>query len=355
MSKGEQGKDFLYGRGGVRQMRKIFFLSLLILCFASIASGNTVTREEARIVAQNWLNKDRNTMKASLGREIDSVVHYSGESYGTPGYYVVFLSPQGWLLVPAAESFEPVLAFGEGRMTPEQFESSRLAAMIKLDTPVQRASAAKSAQTSEDDEAKEIAKKWSYLKGTRMKRAEYGDGKPRKDIKDEVVPPILAEYNWGQGRLHKKNEKGEIVDFKPFFNSSVTRTEKGTPWEADEYLVGCAALVAGKLLRYHEYEEYISNLVKYPEDKWDVYINNDSAPQGATLIGGSLEGDDSGDSGEMVSKFDWKLMPPHITWQDHANRDDVRREIAALLHDCGVLMESRYMRVGGKPLTTVKG
>jgi len=56
-------------------------------------------------------------MNSSIGQEIEEIRHYQGEPYGNPGYYVVLLNPGGWVVVPADDAFEPILAFSSDKLT----------------------------------------------------------------------------------------------------------------------------------------------------------------------------------------------------------------------------------------------
>jgi len=76
-----------------------------------------IQEEQARRVVENWLAKNPRPMYSSIGQEIEEIRHHQGEPYGNPGYYVVFLNPGGWVVVPADDAFEPILAFSSDKLT----------------------------------------------------------------------------------------------------------------------------------------------------------------------------------------------------------------------------------------------
>ena len=76
-------------------------------------------------------------MNSPIGQGIEEIRHYQGEPYGNPGYYVAFLNPSGWVIVPADDAFEPILAFGSGKLTPELYEVLPIKYLFKVDIPMQ--------------------------------------------------------------------------------------------------------------------------------------------------------------------------------------------------------------------------
>jgi hypothetical protein len=104
---------------------KITFLAMMALLFVSEhVSAKFVTEEDARTVVQNWLEMTPMDSLAIEGTEIMEVMHFEGDFYGKPGYYVVLLDPDGWVIVPADDSFEAIIAFGKGSFSREEYARS---------------------------------------------------------------------------------------------------------------------------------------------------------------------------------------------------------------------------------------
>ena len=76
-------------------------------------------------------------MNSSIGQGIEEIRHYQGEPYGNPGYYVTFLNPGGWVVVPADDAFEQILAFGEDKLNLEVFELSNIPHLFRIGVPMQ--------------------------------------------------------------------------------------------------------------------------------------------------------------------------------------------------------------------------
>jgi len=112
---------------------KIFLLVTLALLFtARDACARFISEQEARIVVQNWLEITPTESLGITATGVREVMHFIGERYGNPGYYVVQLYPSGWVIVPAHDSFEAIIAFGQGSFTREEFVSSPLAALVRV-------------------------------------------------------------------------------------------------------------------------------------------------------------------------------------------------------------------------------
>ena len=121
----------------MKKIIKIFFVVLVIALFSSIqADASFIQEEQAHRVVKNWLAKNSRPMNTTMGQGIEEIRYYQGEPYGNPGYYVAFLNPNGWVIVPADDTFEPILAFGSGKLTPELYEASPIKYPFKADIPM---------------------------------------------------------------------------------------------------------------------------------------------------------------------------------------------------------------------------
>ena len=117
---------------------KTFIIILIVAFFCSIEAGASFIQEEqAHIVIENWRAKNPSPMNSSMGQVIKEIRHYQGEPYGNPGYYIAFFDPNGWVAVPADDAFEPILAFGADKLTPEVFELSDIPHLFRIDVPMQ--------------------------------------------------------------------------------------------------------------------------------------------------------------------------------------------------------------------------
>ena len=164
--------------------------------------------------------------------------------------------PAGWVLVPADDVFEPVLAFGRDALTPETFKQSLLFHMVSVNTPVTRQSEydkGRVSYLSRSDKQRNRGRnlKWSILYHTGWNAGSISkalrdagirhDSIEKNKLAEIVVTPILEENKWEQGELRKVNQDGVTQDALTYYDTF-------TKWNDRHYLVGCAALT-NKALR----------------------------------------------------------------------------------------------------------
>lgn len=108
------------------------FLSLLLLCPASL-QAKPISSGQAERVVNGWLKLDPNPLQASLGnqvRQVDTFTDNKGEAI----YYVIYLQPAGFVIVPADDLIEPIIAFADdGTFDPSP--NNPLGALVSRDIP----------------------------------------------------------------------------------------------------------------------------------------------------------------------------------------------------------------------------
>ncbi|RRD64935.1 hypothetical protein EII26_05250 [Fretibacterium sp. OH1220_COT-178] len=131
------------GEGGfvmnwIRRFMVMLSVFLLIAGFPTLARAAWVSEGKARSVAARWLKESPAPMGELLGTRIRELTRYSGKQHGDPGYYVAFLDPKGWLIIPGDDTFEPVLAFGADFLPPDRYERSPLYFLLRIESPTQK-------------------------------------------------------------------------------------------------------------------------------------------------------------------------------------------------------------------------
>jgi hypothetical protein len=109
----------------------VFLVTLALLFSSEDVSAKFISEQEARTVVQNWLEMTPKESLSISGTEIEEVIRFEGGFYGTPGYYLVLLD-QGWVIVPADDNFEAIIAFGQGSFSREEYALSPLAAFLSV-------------------------------------------------------------------------------------------------------------------------------------------------------------------------------------------------------------------------------
>ena len=150
----------------VIKVSKIIFIVLFCLLFcASSAMKSTaafVDAQEAQNIVENWLMRS-NGLSGDIGREIREYVHYHGPIQGEPGGYVFFLDPNGWVVVPADDAFEPILAFGSGKLTPYLYELLPFRHLFRIDVSMQAFSTGLKEETKKNKADIERENRWDML------------------------------------------------------------------------------------------------------------------------------------------------------------------------------------------------
>ena len=327
-----------------------FVFALLVYEGNDRAWGAFVKRHVADEVAISWILKDSNPMKDGMGHKVRETLVYRGGAHGYPGYYVALMDPAGWMVIPADDAFEPVLAFGNDFMTREIFERSPLFHLVRVDAPRldQMTTSSRSVGVQDIPEIKRRERKsrWYYLStvncglfGKMIRESGYREDFMERDLlSDVVVSPILEGNRWEQNTLKQYNNNVWTKNEVSFYDTY-------TVWGGHHYLVGCTALCAGKLLHHFRFGQ--------PDTKTAVGIEVDGqsievTPMGGTGADGAYRWD------IMVTSPDYDVWKPRLEDQD-PEALAARNEIARLLYDCGVLLGSHYIwdNSRDRPLVTI--
>jgi len=289
----------------------------LLLCAACLwlarpewVSAEPVGTEQVYSVVAGWLGLNHQPLGATVGQQIAQVQSFS-DAAGNVLYYIVHLEPSGFVIVPADDSAEPILGFGQGDLKG-LLQHSPLPDFIGKD--VQARVAQSQAVTTATDQSVELLSttaeqaelqqlvsraqnKWRTLSA-------YGGatltimGAPA--IADVRVGPFVKS-TWGQTTV------GDYLDGISCYNYYTPPYESGNP---DNYPCGCIATAMSQLMRYYEHPaRYMwSNMPLTPDeaitlvqrqtigrlcrDAGDAagtsYAATSSGGSSATLVGGSL-------------------------------------------------------------------
>jgi len=230
------------------------FSVLLLLCPASLWAKPVSVREAEKAV-RGWLKADVQPLGAGLGQQIMSVETFSDDD-GQASYYVVYLQPSGFVIVPGDDLVEPIICFAPmGRYDPS--EDNPLGALVSRDVPgriaaVRAFQAAEGAATQKKDRNnKETAlqkaslkaqSKWSDL----LSYAEMVGTMGVSSISDVRVAP-LVQSTWDQTTVNNVHPDDGGISC---YNYYIPPYAYGDPCN---YPIGCVAAAMAQLIRYHEY------------------------------------------------------------------------------------------------------
>jgi hypothetical protein len=223
----------------------ILALSASLLWCPNSLWAKPVNARQAEKAVKGWLKTDVQPLGTELGQHIMSVETFSDDS-GQPTYYVVYLKPSGFVIVPGDDLLEPIICFAPiGRYDPS--DDNPLGALVSRDVPGRiaavRAFQATSGTATEKKDAnnkdtalqKSIAKaqsKWSDIKAYADNVGALGI----TSISDVRVAP-LTQSTWGQTTV------GDYIGGITCYNY----------YTLNNWPCGCVAASMAQLIRYHEY------------------------------------------------------------------------------------------------------
>jgi len=268
----------------------------------SRAWAQLTTAREAELVVTGWLSADPQPLGTKLGRRVANVAAFADDN-GEPLYYVVYLLPSGFVVVPADDLVEPIIAFADDATYDLSLENP-LAALVIADLNARVA--AVRAELSPQAEVRAFTvcraqQKWHHFialaDSTKNKFAATDLG----SISDARVEP-LVESKWHQ------NDVCEKLCYNYY-----------TP---NNYYCGCVATAMAQLMRYHRHPN--SGIGAH-----EFTIKVDGTSQAALTIGGDGHG----------GPYYWSDMPLDPNCY---TTDAQRRAIGAICYDAGVSVNTEY-------------
>ena len=225
---------------------------LVFVAIAEVASAVSTTKQEAEKVVRGWLKFDARPLKMKLGQQVKETEIFS-DANDQPIYYVVYLQPSGFIIVPADDLIEPIIAFADdGAFDPSL--NNPLGALVNQDING-RIKAARSLSIPQSLGKKTITlkmknvaiKKWEHLSSiSDMVENDLMEmGLP--SISDIRVAPMV-QSRWNQG--------------------SVCGDYCYNYYTPNYYPCGCVATAMAQYMRFQEYAvgPYIwSNMILIPD------------------------------------------------------------------------------------------
>ncbi|MHC4117242.1 MAG: C10 family peptidase [Planctomycetota bacterium] len=303
---------------------------VLTVIVAILAPSGTLwalptTAYEAEMVVTGWLRTDSAPLGTSLGREVAAVETFADDT-GTPAYHIVYLSPNGFVIVSADDMIEPIIGFAQdGVYDPSP--GRPLGALVTNDLNGRIAAVRRTFNLLAIPPQVTVSRtqaKWTRLFGLALSARDgislMGEA-PIEDnnLSDMRVAP-LVQSTWGQTSC--PGSDGDVACYNyytPQFKDGKVDVVEDDP---NNYPSGCVATAMAQLMRYYE----------YPREPIEPETFSLSI-EGWTLTRDLLRG--SGPDGAYV----WSDMPlspgTNIT-------DQQRRAIGALCHDAGISVSMEY-------------
>ncbi|MFZ4856532.1 MAG: C10 family peptidase [Desulfuromonadaceae bacterium] len=276
---------------------------VLVSIISSTAWAKPATSAQAMAVVNAWRKKEAKPLKAALGKTTRSVRTFK-DAAGTELYHVVSLDPTGFVIVPADDLIEPIIAFSsEGTYDPSG--TNPLGALVSRDLPGRiahvRAKTVPAKSVSSNSVTSEQAielNKWETLLGI---TPELSYGITTLTLSDMRVSPLI-QSTWGQ--------------------STVNNLACYNYYTPENYVTGCVATALSQLMRFHQKPTSLVGTQSFA-------ITVDGVSRSEQLMGGDGTG----------GAYNWSQMP---LVPDATITEPQRQAIGRLLHDTGVSVEMDY-------------
>ena len=282
----------------VKKTILVFLISIFATAQLTIAAPTTA--QQAKKVVKGWLRQTQNKpLDVPLGQAIQKVDTFADPNVA-PTYYIVYIEPSGFVIVPADDDVEPIIGFSpNGEYNPSL--DNPLGALVTRDMAgrVQHVRKASSKQNKGLNLSKE-KRKWSDL----------------ESIADEDVLPPGANI-----------QLPADVRVSPLVQSVWDQsTECGANcyniYTPENYVCGCVATAMAQLMRFYQLPAAPNGTGPF-----QIWVNGNS--QDNFLRGGDGNG----------GNYAWNNM---VLDPDCAITQIQRQAIAALTYDAGVASHMQY-------------
>jgi len=303
----QSGMAFLASQGSAKMpcgLLRGASLVVLLLAMAPLVFGAPVSSRQAQQVVQAWLRAGAHPLDARIGQDFASVETYN-DAQGLPLYYVVYLKPSGYAIVPADDLIEPIIAFAaHGRYDPSP--ANPLGALVGSDLPDRMQRVRKQAGGRVEGALKKAGDKWGVLR--KIEKAALGVELGIPAVSDERVTPLVQSL-WNQLTV------GGVACYNYY-------TPPNASGSAANYYCGCVATAMAQLMRFHQHPVNGVGMTSFT-----IYLKGVATTR-------SLRGGDG--SGGAYLWSDMTLVPTDGVTTTN------RQAIGALTHDAGVSVSMDY-------------
>jgi len=242
----------------LRSLIILAFSASLLLCVSNLWAKPVSVRQAEKAV-RGWLKADLQPFGMAPGQQIISVETFSDDD-GQPTYYVVYLRPSGFVIVPAEDRVEPVICFVPvGTYVPS--DDNPLYALVSRDVPGRIAAVralAAGGRALQPAEGKERNNKETALQQASLKsQSKWRDlqmyaetvGTIVVSNADGILVDALLQSTWDQKTVDNVPPEFGGISCYNYYTPPYS-TPDGDPYN---YPCGCIATAMSQLIRYYEY------------------------------------------------------------------------------------------------------
>ena len=296
--------------------RSAWFVTAVVALVSLLAPGvfaKPVAKEDAAQAVSGWLKERGRGLKAPIGNAVRETEVFT-DAAGNPEYYAVYLGPSSFVIVPADDLVEPIIAFCPvGKYVAS--DKNALGALVTRDIPVRLALArAKQPAAALQARMKNAQRKWDRFRiaaaapaGTIMS--------PLSTVADLRVAPLIQTL-WSEDVA---GDDTNITCYNYYTPPGPNGSENNDP-------CGCVATAMAQLMRFWQYPTAGVGTASFliTADGTEKYVN---------LRGGNGTG----------GPYDWADM----VLVPSASITTVQcQAISALCYDAGVSVSMQYSSSG---------
>ncbi len=284
-------------------------IGLLVFACASVhqvggtrAYAGQVAAERAKRAAMGFLETSLLPSQAARDKQ-DIRIRTVLDEKAHPLFYAVSLNPSGFIILPADDRIEPVLAFSSDDISDLSPESP-LYILICRDLKGRMSRIREHFDLTSNDPAPEstdVKSKWAYLENSGAVHSGQLSSLNVEIISDIYVPPLIAT-RWDQ--------------------SSVCGDYCYNYYIPNHYYAGCVATVMAQLMVFHQHP-----VLGIGENTFAITV--DGTPQQASTLGGDGSG----------GPYYW---PDMVYSPDCSLTQAQRQAIGALCYDAGLSVNMDY-------------
>jgi hypothetical protein len=273
-----------------------------------------VTADTATSAVQGWLHQDRQPLGAQLSARVNNtkaIKNAAGETL----YYVVQLDPSGFVILPADDLVDPIVAFSAAG----SFDASSkgpLAALVNLDMPRRMARARAGAPAAS---ALKSRGKWHAFLASSPNPPPDSEENGTITVVSQIWVAPFVQTLW--------NQSADISGSDACYNYY---TPPGPNGDANNDPCGCVATCMAQVMYYFQYPNTGVGTNSFS-------ITNNGMTQTTQLLGGNGAG----------GPYQWTNMP----LSPNGPTSTQAIAIGALTHDAGATVHMDYMPNGSSAFT----